>query len=201
MRSSGGWDSNLDHWKHNRHPELLAQFDETQLVDVRDHAIIAVMLYGFARVSSVTKMQVRDFDQDGTNAWFMLDEKDSQNRIPAHPQAAEWIAQYIAMAGIGDQSDTSLFRSIRGRNGKLSDRALLRSNVFMMIRRRNCAVGLPLELGCQSIRSAGIANYLTNGGILAHAAQIAGDASPKTTRRYDPRTVLMDTPDVNRMKF
>ena len=38
---------------------------------------------------------------------------------------------------------------------------------------------------CNTFRATGIAAYLSNGGTLEHAQQIAGRAFPKTTKLYD----------------
>ena len=54
-----------------------------------------------------------------------------------------------------------------------------------MIKRRAAAAGLPPSTCCHTFRATGITAYLSNGGTLEHAQQIAGHASPKTTKLYD----------------
>ena len=59
-----------------------------------------------------------------------------------------------------------------------------------MIKRRAVAAGLPPATCC---RATGVTAYLSNGGTLDHAQQIAGHASPKTTKLYDRAgTVTID---------
>jgi len=181
---------------------LFGKFDERSLIDVRDRALLSVMLYSFARVSAVVKLRVRDFYRQSTKAWFVLDEKGGkQNRVPAHHQAAEWVTHYVEKAGIAEQRDMPLFRSVLGRTGQLTDRAMARSNVFLMIRKRTSKVGLPPEIGCHSFRGSGITNYLRNGGTIERAASIAGHASTKTTQLYDRRTDLVDQAEIERIRF
>ena len=181
---------------------LFDQFDDGNLIDVRDRALLSVMLYSFARVGAVVKLRVRDFYRQSTKAWFVLDEKGGkQNRVPAHHQAAEWVTQYIDKAGIAEQRDMPLFRSVLGRTGQLTDHAIARSNVFLMIRKRTSKVGLPPEIGCHSFRGSGITNYLRNGGTIERAAAIAGHASTKTTQLYDRRTDLVDQAEIERIRF
>jgi site-specific recombinase XerD len=181
---------------------LFAQFDESNLIDVRDRAMLSVMLYSFARVGAVVKLRVRDFYRQSTKAWFVLSEKGGkQNRVPAHHQAAEWVADYIDKAGIGEQRDTPLFRSVLGRTGQLTERSIARSNVFTMIRKRTNKVGLPEEIGCHSFRGSGITNYLRNGGTIERAASIAGHASTKTTQLYDRRSDLVDQSEIEKIRF
>ena len=54
-----------------------------------------------------------------------------------------------------------------------------------MIKRRAAAAGPPPSTCCHTFRATGITAYLSNGGTLEHAQQIAGHASPKTTKLYD----------------
>ena len=52
-------------------------------------------------------------------------------------------------------------------------------------RLRRPAAGLPASTCCHTFRATGITAYLSNGGTLEHAQQIAGHASPRTTKLYD----------------
>ena len=63
--------------------------------------------------------------------------------------------------------------------------ALQRRVVLAMIKRRAAAAGLPPSTCCHTFRATGITAYLSNGGTLEHTQQIAGHASPKTTKLYD----------------
>ena len=86
-----------------------------------------------------------------------------------------------------------LFQSV-DRSGRLSGRSLTRRVVLAMIKRRASAAGLPASTCCHTFRATGITAYLSNGGTLEHAQQIAGHASPRTTKLYDRTadTVTLD---------
>ena len=116
-------------------------------------------------------------------------------------QAAEFVEHYIAMAGIGEQRETPLFRSLSHRGTVLTERPLLRANVFHMIRRRMAAIELAGDFGCHTFRGTGITNFLENGGTLETAARIAGHASTKTTQLYDRRRQAVDQAEVERIRF
>ena len=77
---------------------------------------------------------------------------------------------------------------------RLTGRPLTRRVVLAMIKRRAAGDGLPLSTCCHTFRATGITAYLSNGGTLEHAQQIAGHGSPKTTKLYD-RTA--DTVTIN----
>ena len=65
---------------------------------------------------------------------------------------------------------------------RLTGRALSRRLVLAMIKRRAAAANLPPSTCWHTFRATGITAYLSNGGTLEHAQQIAGHASPKTTK-------------------
>ena len=77
-----------------------------------------------------------------------------------------------------------MFQSV-DRSRRLSGRSLTRRVVLAMIKRRAAGVGLPASTCCHTFRATGITAYLSNGGTLEHAQQIAGHASPRTTKLYD----------------
>ena len=56
------------------------------------------------------------------------------------------------------------------------------------------AAGLPASTCCHTFWATGITAYLSNGGTLEHAQQIASHASPRTTKLYDRTadTVTLD---------
>ena len=181
---------------------LFASFDPNSLIDARDRAILSVMTYSFARVSATAKLRVRDYYRQGAQAWFLLREKGGrENKVPVHHQAASYIEHYLQLAGIADQRETPLFRSVKGRTGALTEKPMLRGNIFDMIRRRAQAAGLPVEIGCHSFRGSGITNYLTNGGTLETAAKIAGHRSTTTTQLYDRRREQVSQAEIERIRF
>ena len=87
-----------------------------------------------------------------------------------------------------------MFQSV-DRSRRLSGRSLTRRVVLAMIKRRAAAAGLPASTCCHTFRATGITAYLSNGGTAPrHAQQIAGHASPRTTKLYDRTadTVTLD---------
>ena len=76
---------------------------------------------------------------------------------------------------------------------RLTGRPLERRVILAMIKRRSAAAAL--RPSSHTFRATGITAYLSNGGTLEQAQQIAGHASPKTTKPYD-RTA--DPGNVNR---
>ncbi|MDR3634475.1 MAG: tyrosine-type recombinase/integrase [Isosphaeraceae bacterium] len=156
------------------------------LIALRDRALIAVMVYSFARVSAVVGMAVEDYYQNGKRCWLRLHEKGGKfHEVPAHHNAEAYLDAYLHAAGIAEQRKTPLFRSIPRRGGEATELPLDRRNAWDMVKRRAKAAGLSDRLCNHSFRATGITAYLENGGTLEHAQQIAAHESPKTTKLYD----------------
>ena len=62
---------------------LLDTIDTSTLPGLRDRALLAVMVYSFARVSAVVGRRVEDYYQQGKRWWRRLQEKGSRPRRPA----------------------------------------------------------------------------------------------------------------------
>ncbi|MBB4059631.1 tyrosine-type recombinase/integrase [Salinibacter ruber] len=173
------------------------------LPQLRDRAIIGVMTYTFARVSAVTGLDVRDYFRAGHRWKIRLHEKGGQRRtVPVHHKAKEYLDAYIGEAGIGDDQETPLFQSLRGRTGVLTGRRLQPDNVLQMVKRRAEEAGFdPSQVSCHTFRATGITTYLENGGDLETAQHIAGHASANTTRIYDRRDDHVDQEEIERVRI
>ena len=165
--------------------KLLDHIDTGTLAGIRDRALFSVMLYSFARVSAVLGMRRQDYFGQGNRGWLRLHEKGGKRLdVPAHHRAAAAIDEYVEAAEL-EEPRASLFQSVDPAGERLTGRALTRRVVLAMIKRRAAAAGLPPSTCCHTFRATGITAYLSNGGTLEHAQQIAGHASPKTTKLYD----------------
>jgi integrase len=181
--------------------ETTKQPDPTRpiLIGMRDRALIAVMVYSFARVSAAIGMQVADYYVEGRKAWFRLYEKGGKrHEVPAHHNAADYVDAYIAAAGIAAEKKSPLFRSI-DRHRTLTSRPLDARNSLDMIKRRAKSIGLPDSICNHTFRATGITAYLENGGTIEHAQQIACHESPKTTKLYDRTSDQITLDEVERI--
>ena len=61
------------------------------------------------------------------------------------------------------------------------------------------ATRLPPSTCCHTFRATGITAYLSNGGTLDHAQQIAEHASPKTTKLYDRTADTLTLDEIERI--
>ena len=93
------------------------------------------------------------------------------------------------------------FRASNGKTKVLSDRALDRKDAFAMVQRRAKGAGIKTRIGCHTFRATGITIYLTNGGDLEKAQQMAAHESPRTTKLYDRRSDVVSLDEVEKVVF
>lgn len=166
---------------------LLDSISTSNVVGLRDRALIGAMCFSFARVGAVVSMNVEDYYHIGRRGWLRLHEKGGKfHEVPAHHKAEEYLDEYIKAACIDNDKKGPLFRSAgRWQTDTLTDTAITRSDVLKMVKRRAAEVGFPPSICCHTFRATGITTYLENGGTLEHAQMIAAHESPRTTKLYD----------------
>jgi site-specific recombinase XerD len=180
--------------------ELLDAIDVDSVVGLRDRALIALMVYTFARVGAVLSMRVEDFFVQGRRGWVRLHEKGGkEHEMPTHHNLDQYLEEYLASAGIAAERKAPLFRTSHGRSGELTANAMLQSDVWRMIRRRAQAAGIKTAIGCHTFRATGITAYLKNGGKLEIAQQMANHESARTTGLYDRRSDEISLDEVERI--
>ncbi len=182
---------------------LLDSIDATTLIGLRDRALIAVMLYSFARVGAVVSMSVEDYYSTGKRWWFRLHEKGGKDHdVPAHHKAEEYMDAYLTAAGIGHDRKGPLFRPFHRKNHALMLREHLdRRYAWAMVKRRARAAGLPVNTKNHTFRATGITIFRKNGGSLADAQAIAAHASDKTTRMYDHSEDAIRLEEIERVRI
>ena len=166
---------------------LLNAIDTSTTIGLRDRALIGLMVYTFARVGTVLQMRVEDVCVQDGRSWVRLREREGrEHAIPCHHNLEAWLRAYIDGLQLKD-GKSSLFRTIAGRTGQLSERVMAQADVFRMIGRRAIAAGIRTRIGCHTFRASGITEYLHNGGKLQVAQAMAAHASARTTGLYDRR--------------
>jgi len=183
--------------------KLLASIPATTLRDLRDRALIATLTYSFARINAALKMKVENLRPRGAGWTVRLHEKGGkQHTMPCHHALAEALRAYIDAAGIAEDRKGWLFRTARGHNGTaLSDKPMGQPDAWRMIRRRAAAAGIAEAIGCHTFRATGITAYLSNGGALEHAQEMAAHESPRTTKLYDRTKERLTQDEVERIRL
>ncbi len=177
--------------------QLLESIPITTFTGLRDRALLAAMIYSFARISAVVGLDVSDYHYHGARRWFRLHEKGGrEHQVPVHHRAEEYIEAYLAEVAI---ADGPLFRA--GDAGRVSERRLTRHAAWEMVKRRARAAGLPADTTNHTFRATGITVYLENGGTIENARNIAAHASLRTTQCYDRRSEQVTLDEISRIRL
>ena len=179
---------------------LLDRIDVTTPVGLRDRALIALMVFSFARIGAALRMRVEDAYVQDRRLWVRLHEKGGKrHEMPCHHSLEAYLHAYIDGCRLGDDRKGPLFRTIARGTGQLSVTPLPQANAFQMVRRRALAAGIGTAIGNHSFRATGITAYLKNGGTLEKAAAMANHASTRTTQLYDRRSDDVTLDEVERV--
>ena len=183
--------------------KLLDAIPTTTVRDLRDRALIATLTYSFARIGAALKMRVEDLQPKGAGWIVRLHEKGGkEHAMPCHHSLAEALRAYVEAAGIGEDRKGVLFRTSRGHAGvALSEQSMSQPDAWRMIRKRALAVGIMAPIGNHSFRATGITAYLSNGGALEHAQEMAAHESPRTTKLYDRTKERLTQDEVERIRL
>jgi site-specific recombinase XerD len=83
----------------------------------------------------------------------------------------------------------------------LCDNPTTQSDPWRMIRRRAAAAGIAEAIGYHTFRATGITAYLSNGGALEHAQEMAAHESPCKTKLYDRSKKRLTQDEVERIRL
>jgi len=179
-----------------------AESPEPSLVGLRDRALIATMVYSFARINAVLEMKVRDYFVQGRRGWVRLHEKSGkEHEVPCHHNLETYLDEYIAAAGIAHDRNGPLFRMAAGKTGELTQNKMWQQDAYAMIQRRAANAGIKTKIGNHTFRATGITAYLKNKGTLEAAQHIANHESPRTTKLYDRRQDEISLDEVEKISI
>jgi site-specific recombinase XerD len=181
---------------------LIDSIEVTTIVGLRDRALIGLMVFSFARIGAALGMKVEDVFTQNRRSWVRLREKGGKpHAMPCHHNLKTYLTAYIEGAGLAEDPEGPLFRTIgRDKGRPLTRTPLPQANAYAMIGRRAAAAGIATKLGNHSFRATGITAYLKNGGTLEKAAQMANHASTRTTQLYDRRREELSLDEVERIR-
>ncbi|MFM0518423.1 tyrosine-type recombinase/integrase [Caballeronia jiangsuensis] len=181
--------------------QLLDSIDVSTPIGLRDRALIALMVFSFARIGAALAMRVEDVYMQQRRLWVRLREKGGKaHAMPCHHTLEAYLHAYLEGTGLVAEPKGPLFRTIRRGTGELGDTPLPQANAYAMVRRRALAAGIATAIGNHTFRATGITAYLKNGGTLENAAAMANHASTRTTQLYDRRGDDVSLDEVERIR-
>jgi site-specific recombinase XerD len=110
---------------------LLDSIPPTSSLNLRDRALIALMVFTFARVGAALKMRGEDVYVQGRRTWVHLHEKGGKRHdMPCHHNLESYLHAYIETAQLGAIPKGYLFRTALRRTGQLSERPMSQSDAY-----------------------------------------------------------------------
>ena len=209
----------LDGAETNR---LLDSIDTSTLLGLRDRAMIGTMAYSFARISAVTALKVGDIFRQKQRLWLRLAEKGGKSKdVPCHHHLEAYIAEWLDAAKLVGTPSAPLFQTFtwpatpgsdsedqvtgpdpcNPRRRILSGEGMTQAMTWEMLQRRKKAAGIDTAVCNHTFRATGITAYLSNGGTIERAANIAGHASTRTTQLYDRRPDDVTLDEIEKIHF
>lgn len=180
-----------------RTPEITVQQAKTLLnsirlntvVDLRDRAVIAVLIYTAARAGAAAKLRHKDFIDEGRRHSLRFSEKGGKARlIPVREDLERYLLEYVAAAASeNDLPESPLFRTAGGRQAQLSERSISAVDICRMVKRRLKAAGLPALASPHSFRACVATDLLTQGIALEEVQHLLGHSDSRVTKLYDRR--------------
>ena len=178
---------------------LLDSIPTETIVGLRDRALIALMLYTFARIGAAVSVDTDDIFVNGRRYFVRLREKGGrQHEMPLHHTAEETVLAYMDAADLHNQRRMPLFRTV-DRKRNLTETRMLRQDALSMVKRRARDAGLGAAICCHTMRASGITAYMMNGGTLERAQQMAAHASSRTTSLYNRANDSVTLDEVERI--
>ena len=168
---------------------LLGSLELSNVVGLRDRAVLGVLTYTGARVGALARLRRGDLQDQETQRVLRFAEKGGKQReIPVRHDLDEWIAAYLE-AGRIDLSPKAapLFLAAEGGGLGLTDRPLTAHGVRRMLKRRLRCAGLPEIITPHSFRVMVVTDLLGQDVPMEDVQYLAGHSNPQTTQIYDRR--------------
>ena len=157
----------------------------------RDRAILSLLLYHALRREELTKLLVKDFNQERRGVPHLrVQGKGGKLRyLPTHPNSLRLVAEYLALAGHGAELDQPLFRRIRAPKARMTACALSPGAIYAeVVVRYMHQVGIHGDnMGPHALRATAATSALEHHADIAKVQEWLGHANISTTRVYDRR--------------
>lgn len=161
--------------------QLLDTTDCASFEDLRDRAIVAVVIFAFGNTAAIGVLNREDYHYSDDTYWLRFNAKNSRLEIPVNAQLERYLQEYVAVRDSLFQSYQPLFLGTRGYGfrQRISHRSLQRA-----VKRWSQRAGIKDGVLIRLLRAGGLRQYLDSGGSLEKACVLARHKNISTTARY-----------------
>jgi site-specific recombinase XerD len=180
---------------------VLNSIETDTIAGLRDRAMIAVVFYAFARPAVVGGLRVSDYYGGKEGRLLRLKERGRAVRhLPVHPKLSRHMDEYLQHAGSNSEPAAPLFRTLKGRNPRLTNRPLTRNDILRVVKRRALEAGLESSVSSREFRAAAIRSFFACKGSTLAACAMTGLGSNASLGAYQPvHEYKPDQSDINRL--
>jgi len=179
--------------------KLFNSFDRRLVIDLRDRALVGIMLFAFAHARSVRNLNVGDYYELSSRRWLRLVNNDLKYEVPVHSRLAEYIEEYIEKARIRKPGNRSLIRAMAGPNSQaITPYRLTPAGLTTIVKNRLIRSGIENPQGVTKLlRLTGLMALLKAGATLEEVQALGGFKGPKPERLWqrpaDLSSIDLDT--------
>jgi site-specific recombinase XerD len=169
--------------------QLLDAPPEHTVEGLRDRAILAVGLQVGLRRAEIAALKVGDLHRNrGFDSLRVVRKGGRKEAIAIHPQTAQRIRAYLALAGHVGDLNGPLFRPLK-HNGKRQEprRPMSPDMISRLVHKYARCVGYERGYSAHSMRATFITTALENGAKIEDVQKAAGHRDISTTKLYDRR--------------
>lgn len=174
---------------------LLAACDDSPL-GVRDAAVIAVVYVTGVRRTEAADLTLASYSA-AAQSLRLVGKGNKERIVPIGEAAIPWLEAWLRLRG---GKPGALFCPLR-KGGKVEHRHLTSQTIADLLERRRVQAGVALPIKPHDLRRTLIGDLLDNGTDLATAQALAGHADPRTTSRYDRRSLDTKRDAVNGLRL
>ena len=162
--------------------KLLSHFDDSSLIDLRNHLIVAFLYFTAARVGSLESLLVTSIKKVEDSYHIDIKEKFGVvSKVETHPYLTNVLSKYLAVTKI---KDGHLIQSIKKSSKTLSGKGLLQRNIWDVIKRSCANAGIDNCYSPHSARVSSISNFINTSKDIRRAQLHARHKSISSTVLY-----------------
>lgn len=117
------------------------------VIDFRDRALIATLVYASTDIPTVASLRVADYMKSGEECWLQLGEGSSARRFAVDAALKEYLEYYITLAGIRTELNSALFRKV-DRDELVCAEGLNTDDFLRILKRRAKLANVPSRSCC-----------------------------------------------------
>lgn len=187
--SEGAYEGKTPALGESEAKSLLEAPPENTLKGLRDRAILATYLFHGLRATELANLTPSSIqNREGVPHLRILGKRSKIRFLPFHPKAQRLIADYLEIAGHGDQVKAPLFRSVSNRKTKSPTPLTQKSLYKNVIQHWALRAGLdPAVVSNHSMRATAATNALSHNAGIEKVQEWLGHANVSTTKLYDRR--------------